>query len=98
MRLVIANSAVRASLAITVSYPTRAHGIIVKYMSGFIKKDAKELRPKWAFFFSPEAISEDDDIKIGRKVSPFFLPLPVYLPFIAVFSPFFARLHGLEAA
>ena len=31
MRLVIANSALRASLAIYISYPTRAHGIIVKY-------------------------------------------------------------------
>ena len=33
-----------------------------------------------------------------RKVSPFFLLLPVYLPFIAVLSLFFARFHGLEAA
>ena len=37
MRLVIANSALRASLAIysiycTISYPTRAHGIIVNYV------------------------------------------------------------------
>ena len=32
MRLVIANSVLRASLAI--SYPTRAHGIIVKYSEG----------------------------------------------------------------
>ena len=33
MRLVIANSALRASLAITISYPTRAHEIIVKCTS-----------------------------------------------------------------
>ena len=43
-------------------------------------------------------ISKGDDIKIKRKVSHFFLLLPVYLPFIAVHSLFFARLHGLEAA
>ena len=28
--MIIANSALRASLAIIISYPTRAHGIIVK--------------------------------------------------------------------
>ena len=39
-----------------------------------------------------------DDLKIKRKVSPFFLPLPVYLPFIALLSLFCACLHGLEAA
>ena len=39
-----------------------------------------------------------DDIKIKRKVSPCFLPLPVYLPSIAVLFVFFARLQGLEAA
>ena len=38
------------------------------------------------------------DIKIRRKVGPFFLLLPAYLTFIAVFSPFFARLHDFEAA
>ena len=31
-------------------------------------------------------ISKDDDIKIKRKISPFFLPPPVYLPFIALLS------------
>ena len=31
LRLVIANSAQRASLAIYISYPMHAHGIIVKY-------------------------------------------------------------------
>jgi len=35
-----------------------------------------------------------DDIKIKRKVSAFFLPLHVYLAFIAILSLFFARLHG----
>ena len=30
-------------------------------------------------------------------MSPFFFLLPVYLPFIAVLSLFFARLHGLKA-
>ena len=29
--MVVANSALRASLAITISYPTDAHGIIVNY-------------------------------------------------------------------
>ena len=49
-------------------------------------------------FSSPETISKGDDIKIKRKVSPFFLLLPVYLPFIAVLSLSYARLHGWEAA
>ena len=35
-------------------------------------------------------------MKIERKVSAFFLPLPVYLPFIALPSLYFARLHDLE--
>ena len=43
-------------------------------------------------------MSKGDDIRIKRKVSLFFLLLPLYLPFIAVLSLFFARLHGLEAA
>ena len=43
-------------------------------------------------------IPKGDDIKIKRIVSPFFLLLPVYLPFIAVLSLFFARLNGWEAA
>ena len=55
-------------------------------------------RPKRAFFFSPETISKVDDIKIKRKVSPFFLPLHVYLPFIAVLSLFFSRFLGLKKA
>ena len=54
-------------------------------------------RPKRAFFFSPE-ISKVDDIKIKSKVSAFFLPLPVYLPFIALLSLLFARLQGLKKA
>ena len=43
-------------------------------------------------------ISKGDNIKITRKVGPFFLLLPVYLPFIAVLSLFFAHFHSLEAA
>ena len=56
-----------------------------------------EVAPKAGVFFSPETISKGDDMKNKRKVSPFFLSLPVYLPRIAVLSLFFARLHGLEA-
>ena len=40
------------------------------------------------FFFSAETISKGDNIKIKRKVSPCFFLLPVYLPCIAVLSPF----------
>ena len=36
-------------------------------ISGFSKKGVKDARPKRAVFFS-----KDDDIKIKRKVSPFF--------------------------
>ena len=43
-------------------------------------------------------VSKGDDIKIKRKVIPFFLPPPGNRPFIAVLSLYFALLHGLEAA
>ena len=39
--------------------------------------------------------SKGDDIKIKRIVSPFFLPLPLYLAFTALLSLFLARLHGM---
>ena len=51
---------------------------------------AKELnRGLSGRFFSPEKV---DDIKIKWEVSPFFLSLPVYLPFIALLSLFFRGL------
>ena len=52
------------------------------------EKGAKELKlhPKRRFFLA--RISKGDDIKIRRKASPVFLPLPVYLPFIALLSLF----------
>ena len=46
-------------------------------------------------FFSPETPAKGDDIEIERKVSPFFLPPLVYLPFIAVLSLFFIPLTWL---
>ena len=42
--------------------------------------------------------SKEDDIKIKRIVSLFFLPLPLYLAFTDVLSLFLARFHGLEVA
>ena len=42
-------------------------------------------------------LSKGDNTKIKGKVGPFFLPVPVYLLFIALLSLYFARLHGLEA-
>ena len=46
----------------------------------------------------PDAVQtqrlEGDDIKIKRKVSPFFLSPLVYLPFIAVLSLFFTLFHS----
>ena len=36
--MIIANSAQRASLAITISYPTRRRGIIVKYLAEILFK------------------------------------------------------------
>ena len=59
-------------------------------MSGFMKKVLKNC--------NPETISKVDDIKIKSKVSAFFLPLPVYLPFIALLSLVSARLLGLKKA
>ena len=46
------------------------------------------------FFFSPETISKDDDIKIEREISPFSPALPVDLPLLAVLSLFFTLLRG----
>ena len=51
-----------------------------------------ELRPKRAFLSRQKSY----DIKIKRKVSPFFLLLLAYLPFIALLSLFFARFTWLE--
>ena len=56
-------------------------------MSGFMKT---VLKNEVAF------LAKGDDIKIKRKVSPFFLRLPVYLPLIALLSLFFAGLLGLK--
>ena len=39
----------------------------------------------YAWIYENGALSKVDDIKIKRKVSPFFLPLPVYLPFLALY-------------
>ena len=36
--MIIANSALRASLATTISYPTRRRGIIVKYLAKILFK------------------------------------------------------------
>ena len=61
-------------------------------MSGFMKTVRKN---------STSALSGRfflDDIKIKSKVSAFFLPLPVYLPFIALLSLLFAHLQGLKKA
>ena len=57
---------------------------------------AKELksRPKRAFFLA--ITSKVDDIKSKTKVSPFFFPLPVYLPFIALLSLFLCPFSWLE--
>ena len=63
------------------------------YVSKFMKRI--EIAPAKRTFF---LLSKGGDIKIKRKVGPFFLPLPVYLPFIALLSLFCACLHGLEAA
>ena len=61
-------------------------------------KGLKSLTKRASFFSSPETISKGDDIKIKTIVSPFFLPLPLYLAFTALLSLFLARLHGLKAA
>ena len=39
--MIIANSALRASLAIIISYPTRARGIIVKYVTSCLNYDSR---------------------------------------------------------
>ena len=61
----------------------RLHGLEKALKFSEIKVELN-LLPKRAFFFSPETISKVDDIKIKSRISAFFLPLPVYLPFIAL--------------
>ena len=54
-------------------------------MSGFMKTVLKNWnRALSGRFF----LAKGDDIKVKRKVSPVFLPLSVYLPFIALLSLF----------
>ena len=65
-------------------------------MSGFMKTVwTNSTRALSGRFFLARKV---DDIKIKGKVSVFFLPLPVYLPFIALLSLLFARLQGLKKA
>ena len=63
------------------------------YMSGFMKTVWKNESCALSrrFFFSPETISKVDDIKIKSKVSAFFPPLHVHLPFVTLLSLLFAR-------
>ena len=67
---------------------------VCRFMKTVLKNENRALSGR--FFLARN--SKVDDIKIKRKVSPFLLPLPIYLPFIALLSPFFALLHGLEKA
>ena len=68
-------------------------------MSGFMKTVLKNSTSALSGrFFSPETISKVDNIKIKSKVSAFFLPLPVYLPFTTLLFLLFARLQGLKKA
>ena len=68
-------------------------------MSGFMKTVWKmSTRTLSGRFFLARTNSKVDDIKIKSKVSAFFLPLPLYLPFIALLSLLFARLQGLKKA
>ena len=66
-----------------------------KYVQIF-ENGAKELLR--GHFFSPETIFKGDDIKMKRKVRPFFLSQLIYLPFIAVLFSNFLLLHGLKVA
>ena len=53
----------------------------------------------WIYENSVEKLnSRRDDIKTKNKVSAFFIPLPIYLPFIALLSLLFARLQALKKA
>ena len=54
--------------------------------------------PKRAFFSPQKPISKVDNIEIISKVSAFFLPVPLYLPFIALLSLLFSGLQGLKKA
>ena len=68
--------------------------ILLSLIQWFMKTRLKD----WYRSLSGRHFSKGDDIKIKRVVSPFFLPLPLYLAFTAVLSLFLARFHGLEVA
>ena len=63
------------------------HAFIISIYVWIYENGAEKLnsQPKPAgVFFWPETISKVDDIKIKSKSQCFFLPLPVYLPFITL--------------
>ena len=64
-------------------------------MSGFMKTVWKNSTSALSGLYF---LAKVDDIKIKSKVSAFFLPLPVYVPFITLLSLLFARLQGLKKA
>ena len=73
----------------------RGNNYVWIYENGAVKLKS---RPKLAFFSRQKLSLKVDDIKIKRKVSPFFFPLPVYLPFIfSIFCPFTWLGEGLKA-
>ena len=67
-------------------------------MSGFLKTVWKNSTSALSGRFFLARNSKVDDIKIKSKFSAFFLPLPVYLPFITLLSLLFARSQGLKKA
>ena len=66
------------------------------HMSGFLKTVWKNSTSALSGRFFLARNSKVDDIKITSKVSAFFLPLHVYLPFATLLSLLFARLQGLK--
>ena len=63
-------------------------------MSGFLKAVWKNSSSALCGRFLLARNSNVDDIKIKSKVSAFFLPLPLYLPFITLLSLFFCPFTG----
>ena len=87
----------RTLVCLHVAHACKAHLTIFTCKIPYISGPKEGLNVQWnqsSFKLTPKV----DDIKIKSTVSALFLPLPVYLPFIAVLSLLFARLQGPRKA
>ena len=93
MRLVIANSALRASLAI--SYPTRAHGIIVKYIeTKYFEQELIQRRYRISSNKRRPQINAAPESQNINKRRPGINAAPLGAAFIRIFNKTLVYLKG----